>query len=149
MELFLSRHPQCETLRRVHEQMMMWSDVYRDADRGIVIKASPLWYLMMSVRDPDRDESGRWRDFEIGARPKMPQPENLNAIATKIEAVLCDKDIWRGRWREREILVTFYKHPRWSITKIARKVSQPGDLVRGHELKERLCKTLLYLSAFV
>lgn len=112
--------PQEEKLRTMQEFLRLWAWSQKERKRTAV---NPLYYLMASVRnheaelkrieqkvaDKNNPNAAR-RGLTLGKSIPMTRIEK-QLIARKVDAIMCDSELWRGHYRDKEILATFYLHP--------------------------------------
>lgn len=132
-----------ELLREMHGLMMNWSNFYRDKPRQNV----SIMYRVEQELAYWRKKQRKVREgFVIGEPTHKPRDEALQIKADRINDLLQDNDLWRGRWRAREILIRYYLSPFCPDGRIARRLSIPGDRLTARTLAYRVQKTLLFLS---
>ena len=109
--------PQEEKLRTMQEFLRFWAWSQKERKRTGV---NPLYSLMMSVRnaeeelkrieqkvaDKDNPNAAR-RGLTLGKPIPITRIEK-QLIARKVDAIMNDPELWRGHYRDKEVLVKFY-----------------------------------------
>lgn len=109
--------PQEDKLRTMQEFLRFWAWSQKERKRTGV---NPLYSLMMSVRnaeeelkrieqkvaDKDNPNAAR-RGLTLGKPIPMTRIEK-QLITQKVDKILSDPELWRGHYRDKEVLVKFY-----------------------------------------
>lgn len=112
--------PQEEKLRTMQEFLRFWAWSQKERKRTGV---NPLYSLIMSVRnaeeelkrieqkvaDKDNPNAAR-RGLTLGKSIPMTRIEK-QLIARKVDKIMNDPDLWRGHYRDKEVLAMFYLDP--------------------------------------
>ena len=109
--------PQEEKLRTMQEFLRLWAWSQKERKRTGV---NPLYSLMMSVRNAeeelkrieqkvaDKDNpNAAWRGLTLGKPIPMTRIEK-QLIARKVDKIMNDPELWRGHYRDKEVLAKFY-----------------------------------------
>lgn len=108
--------PQEGKLREVQQYMRFWAWSQRERKRTGI---NPLYRMMMSVRNSeeelkkiekkvkDKSEESLRSDLVLGRTiPILAIEKHL--IAEKVDRIMNDPELWRGHYRDKEVLVSFY-----------------------------------------
>ena len=106
-----------DILRAMLEFLRLWAWSQKERKRTGV---NPLYSLMMSVRNAeeelkrieqkvaDKDNpNAAWRGLTLGKPIPMTRIEK-QLIARKVDKIMNDPELWRGHYRDKEVLAKFY-----------------------------------------
>lgn len=109
--------PQEEKLRTMQEFLRFWAWSQKERKRTGI---NPLYSLMMSVRNAEEElkrieqkvadknnPNAAWRGLTLGKPIPMTRMEK-QLIARKVDKIMNDPELWRGHYRDKEVLAMFY-----------------------------------------
>ena len=96
--------PEESKLRLMQEYLRIWAWSQKER-RGTGVNV--LYPLMMSVRRIENSEKNVRRGLVLGQRIPMSSMEK-HQIAMKVDKIMNDPELWRGHYRDKEILAKFY-----------------------------------------
>ncbi len=149
--------PQEEKLRTMQEFLRFWAWSQKERRRTGV---NPLYSLMMSVRNAeeelkrieqkvaDKDNpNAAWRGLTLGKHIPITRIEK-QLIARKVDKIMNDSELWRGHYRDKEILAAFYleRSANWRGCNELERAFCRQFRVRKGEAKQMLRGALLYFS---
>lgn len=149
--------PQESKLRTMQEFIRFWAWSQKERKRTGV---NPLYSLMMSVRnaeeelkrieqkvaDKDNPNAAR-RGLTLGKPIPMTRIEK-QLIARKVDKIMNNPELWRGHYRDKEVLAAFYfeRSANWrGCNKLERAFCRQFRVRKG-EAKQMLRGALLYFS---
>lgn len=150
--------PQESKLRTMQEFIRFWAWSQKERKRTGV---NPLYSLMMSVRnaeeelkrierkvaDKDNPNAAR-RGLTLGKPIPMTRIEK-QLIARKVDKIMNDPELWRGHYRDKEVLAKFYlersANPMGCNESV--KVFSKSFRVPRWQVKNMIRAALLYFSA--
>lgn len=149
--------PQESKLRTMQEFIRFWAWSQKERKRT---GANPLYSLMMSVRnaeeelkrierkvaDKDNPNAAR-RGLTLGKPIPMTRIEK-QLIARKVDKIMNDPELWRGHYRDKEVLAAFYleRSANWRGCNELERAFCRQFRVRKGEAKQMLRGALLYFS---
>lgn len=149
--------PQESKLRTMQEFLRFWAWSQKERKRTGV---NPLYSLMMSVRnaeeelkrieqkvaDKDNPNATR-RGLTLGKPIPMTRIEK-QLIARKVDKIMNDPELWRGHYRDKEVLAAFYleRSANWRGCNELERAFCRQFRVRKGEAKQMLRGALLYFS---
>lgn len=149
--------PQEEKLRTMQEFLRLWAWSQKERRRTGV---NPLYWLMASVRnheaeltrieqkvaDKNNPNAAR-RGLTLGKSIPMTRIEK-QLIARKVDAIMCDPELWRGHYRDKEVLASYYldQSANWRGCNEMGRAFCRQFKVRKKEANEMLRKALIYFS---
>lgn len=96
--------PQEYKLREMQQYLRWWAWSQKERKKtGINV----LYPLMMSVRRTEETEKNVRRGLVLDQKIPVTRIEK-QMIARKVDAIMNDPELWRGHYRDKEILATFY-----------------------------------------
>lgn len=96
--------PQEYKLREMQQYLRWWAWSQKERKKtGINV----LYPLMMSVRRTEETEKNVRRGLVLDQKIPVTRIEK-QIIARKVDAIMNDPDLWRGHYRDKEILAMFY-----------------------------------------
>ena len=96
--------PQEYKLREMQQYLRWWAWSQKERKKtGINV----LYPLMMSVRRTEETEKNVRRGLALDQKIPVTRIEK-QIIARKVDAIMNDPDLWRGHYRDKEILAMFY-----------------------------------------
>lgn len=96
--------PQEYKLREMQQYLRWWAWSQKERKKtGINV----LYPLMMSVRRTEETEKNVRRGLVLDRKIPVTRIEK-QIIARKVDAIMNDPDLWRGHYRDKEILAMFY-----------------------------------------
>lgn len=149
--------PQEEKLRTMQEFLRFWAWSQKERKRTGV---NPLYSLMMSVRNADAElkrieqkvadkdnPNAAWRGLTLGKPIPMTRIEK-QLIARKVDKIMNDPNLWRGHYRDKEVLAAFYleRSANWRGCNELERAFCRQFRVRKGEAKQMLRGALLYFS---
>lgn len=150
--------PQEEKLRTMQEFLRFWAWSQKERRRTGV---NPLYSLMMSVRNAEEElkrieqkvadkgnPNAAWRGLTLGKPIPMTRMEK-QLIARKVDKIMNDPELWRGHYRDKEVLAAFYldRSANWrGCNELGRAFCRQFRVRKG-EAKQMLRGALLYFSA--
>lgn len=150
--------PQEEKLRTMQEFLRFWAWSQKERRRTGV---NPLYSLMMSVRNAEEElkrieqkvadkgnPNAAWRGLTLGKPIPMTRMEK-QLIARKVDKIMNDPELWRGHYRDKEVLAAFYldRSANWRGCNELERAFCRQFRVRKGEAKQMLRGALLYFSA--
>ncbi|HIU85186.1 MAG TPA: hypothetical protein IAC66_07475 [Candidatus Aphodousia gallistercoris] len=108
--------PQEEKLRAMQEFLRLWAWSQKERKRTGI---NPLYSLMVSVRNAeeeikrieqkalDNNPNAARRGLTLGKPIPMTRNEK-QLIAHKVDSIMNDPELWRGHYRDKEVLAKFY-----------------------------------------
>lgn len=149
--------PQEEKLRTMQEFLRFWAWSQKERKRTGI---NPLYSLMMSVRNAEEElkrieqkvadkgnPNAAWRGLTLGKPIPMTRIEK-QLIARKVDKIMNDPDLWRGHYRDKEVLAAFYleRSANWRGCNELERAFCRQFRVRKGEAKQMLRGALLYFS---
>ena len=149
--------PQEEKLRTMQEFLRFWAWSQKERKRTGV---NPLYSLMMSVRNAEEElkrieqkvadkgnPNAAWRGLTLGKPIPMTRIEK-QLIARKVDKIMNDPELWRGHYRDKEVLAAFYldRSANWRGCNELERAFCRQFRVRKGEAKQMLRGALLYFS---
>ena len=149
--------PQEENLRTMQEFLRFWAWSQKERRRTGV---NPLYSLMMSVRNAEEElkrieqkvadkgnPNAAWRGLTLGKPIPMARIEK-QLIARKVDKIMNDPELWRGHYRDKEVLAAFYleRSANWRGCNELERAFCRQFRVRKGEAKQMLRGALLYFS---
>ncbi len=96
--------PQEYKLREMQQYLRWWAWSQKERKKtGINV----LYPLMMSVRRTEETEKNVRRGLVLDQKIPVTRIEK-QIIARKVDAIMNDPDLWRGHYRDKEVLAMFY-----------------------------------------
>lgn len=150
--------PQEEKLRTIQEFLRFWAWSQKERKRTGI---NPLYSLMMSVRNAEEElkrieqkvadkgnPNAAWRGLTLGKPIPMTRMEK-QLIARKADKIMNDPELWRGHYRDKEVLAAFYldRSANWRGCNELERAFCRQFRVRKGEAKQMLRGALLYFSA--
>lgn len=150
--------PQEEKLRTMQEFLRFWAWSQKERKRTGI---NPLYSLMMSVRNAEEElkrieqkvadkgnPNAAWRGLTLGKPIPMTRMEK-QLIARKVDKIMNDPELWRGHYRDKEVLAAFYldRSANWRGCNELERAFCRQFRVRKGEAKQMLRGALLYFSA--
>ena len=110
--------PRRAEIEPMHEFLEMWGDYYRDRQR---LNVSITYLAMMAIRNNSKRREQIREGIAIGEPIKLPKIDR-SIIATKVEELITNSELWRFHERDRQVLVDYYLniHPSCPIGKVAK-----------------------------
>lgn len=103
---FLGDPQECK-LREMQQYLRWWAWSQKERKKtGINV----LYPLMMSVRRTEETEKNVRRGLVLDQKIPMTRIEK-QMIARKVDAIMNDPELWRGHYRDKEVLAMFYLDP--------------------------------------
>ena len=149
--------PQEEKLRTMQEFLRFWAWSQKERRRTGV---NPLYSLMMSGRNSEEElkrieqkvadkgnPNAAWRGLTLGKPIPMTRMEK-QLIARKVDKIMNDPELWRGHYRDKEVLAAFYldRSANWRGCNELERAFCRQFRVRKGEAKQMLRGALLYFS---
>lgn len=149
--------PQESKLRTMQEFIRFWAWSQKERKRTGV---NPLYYLMASVRNHEvelkrieqkvadkNNPNAAWRGLTLGKPIPMTRIEK-QLIARKVDKIMNDPELWRGHYRDKEVLAAFYleRSANWRGCNELERAFCRQFRVRKGEAKQMLRGALLYFS---
>lgn len=149
--------PQESKLRSMQEFLRIWAWSQKERKRTGI---NPLYSLMMSVRNAeeelkrieqkvaDKDNpNAAWRGLTLG-KPIPMTPIEKQLIARKVDKIMNDPELWRGHYRDKEVLASFYleRSANWRGCNELERAFCRQFRVRKGEAKQMLRGAILYFS---
>ncbi len=99
--------PQEYKLREMQQYLRWWAWSQKERKKtGINV----LYPLMMSVRRTEETEKNVRRGLVLDQKIPVTRIEK-QLIARKVDKIMNDPDLWRGHYRDKEVLAMFYLDP--------------------------------------
>lgn len=149
--------PQEEKLRTMQEFLRFWAWSQKERKRTGI---NPLYSLMMSVRNAEEElkrieqkvadkgnPNAAWRGLTLGKPIPMTRMEK-QLIARRVDKIMNDPELWRGHYRDKEVLAAFYleRSANWRGCNELERAFCRQFRVRKGEAKQMLRGALLYFS---
>lgn len=136
--------PQEYKLREMQQYLRWWAWSQKERKKtGINV----LYPLMMSVRRTEETEKNVRRGLVLDQKIPVTRIEK-QIIARKVDAIMNDPDLWRGHYRDKEVLAAFYleRSANWRGCNELERAFCRQFRVRKGEAKQMLRGALLYFS---
>ena len=142
-------NPFAEQLNTLHEFFRWWAWSNHERKKtGINV----LYPLMMSVRNTDEHqkniEENVRRNLVLGQPIRVPAIER-HLIASKIDKIMNDPDLWRGHYGDRLTLVTYYLDDTANIRGVNQSVKRFAAQMKvpRWNVKPMIRTALIYFSS--
>ena len=96
--------PEESKLRLMQEYLRIWAWSQKERRRTGV---NVLYPLMMSVRRIEKSEENVRRGLVLGQQVPVSRVERQQ-IAMKVDKIMSNSELWRGHYRDKEVLAMFY-----------------------------------------
>lgn len=136
--------PQEYKLREMQQYLRWWAWSQKERKKtGINV----LYPLMMSVRRTEETEKNVRRGLVLDQKIPVTRIEK-QMIARKVDAIMNDPELWRGHYRDKEVLAAFYleRSANWRGCNELERAFCRQFRVRKGEAKQMLRGALLYFS---